>query len=148
MVEVTETKFKEDVEKAGYFIDKLQVNQFAFTDVMSDYLIQAVDFDIACEVKEVKLKNRKTEPTFKISRVTQESKLYNFEKRFPRNKSFIFFCWWTGRKETSSAYLVPIDKWILFRMRYKKSTIKFDEFNTEFCDFFVEVKNKIWNIKF
>jgi len=147
--QITEEKFKEDVEKLdGFFVEKLQVNPFAFTDVSADYLIQNEKFDILCEVKEIKMRNRKTEPKFTISRLTQEKKLWDWEHRFQRNKSFIFFCFWDTNKKKSNSYLVSILAWIRLRRIWIKSDITPEEFEQEFYLYKVKLNNNVWQLDF
>ena len=149
MKQVTEKYFKEDVmQQKNVFIQKIQVNPFAFTATSADYLIQNKNNDILCEVKEVRMVSRISEPKFVISRLTQESKLFEWENRLERNKSFVFFCFWARNKLNSSAYLVPINFWVTFRKKWTKSDIDPIEFERFFGKYSVKLRYNHWILDF
>ena len=147
--QVLEEHFRKSILKLdNHFIDKIQVNPFGFTDTPADFFIQNEKDDILVECKQISMKNRKTKPSFQISRLTQEKKLYDHEKRFPRNKSFILISFWYRSKKSSSTFLIPIEAWIRFRKRYFKSNIDPDRFLNEFEVYLLKLDKNEWIIQF
>lgn len=141
--QVIEGHFRNSILKLGnVFIDKIQVNPYALTSTQGDFLIQSPNFDIVVECKEVRIKNRKTQPKFYIERFTQEYKLNEFSKRNERNLGFLFLCFWNGRKENSHAYFIPIDIWLMCKKTLSRKTI-----GIESCDLIFKnwKLNKEWD---
>ena len=120
--QVTEKHFKDSII-GDFYVDKIQVNTHAHTPTTADFFIQSRKYDIMVECKQVK-------DIFDVYRLTQETKLTNWEERFARNRSFIFVCWWRGAKNKSPAYLIPIKGWLRFRKNYTNTTIRFGEFHS------------------
>ncbi len=133
----TEKLFREAVLKHNkdVHIQKIQVNTHAFTSTTADFFIQTKKHDIMVECKETKINNK-----FQISRLKQETKLINFQKRFKRNKSYIFLTF-VGRKHL--CFLISIDKWIKFR---QQNNIKMISCEDVFINFFDEYCED-WKIK-
>ena len=147
--QVIEQKFIEDVKKLEcHWIEKIQVNPFAFTSTSADFSIQNEKYDILVECKQVSMNDRKTNPSFQISRLTQETKLFQFHQRLYRNKAYIFLSFWNKNKEKSNTFLIPILIWIDFRRKYKKSTIDLEIFSGLFSNCLVDTKFGTWEIDF
>ena len=96
--QVTEKYFVESLKESNpdVFVEKIQVNPFAFTSTSADYLVQTKERDLLVECKQITMKNTsvteypRVRGSFDISRVTQESKLQAWDSRLKRNASFLF----------------------------------------------------------
>jgi len=135
MTQVTEKHFRESF--IHYFstsatIEKKQVNPLAHTDVNADYFIQTKDFDILVECKEVLcvMTKRESKPQFVLDRFTQNFKMNKFVDSFPRNRAYLFLCFWHGRKDNSFAYLIPPREYNkILKLWNKKSLNEIECFN-------------------
>lgn len=138
--QVTEQYFREAILcMDNIHVDKIQVNPFAFTSTTADYFIQTETSDCMVECKQITIKDKKH--VLDIHRLTQEFKLVEWDKRFKRNKSFVFINWWKGSKKNSFAYMVPITAWMKFRKTYKKSTIGLEDFSFTFGGYICPLLN-------
>lgn len=140
--QIVEKHFRESViTRSKVFISKIQVNPHSFTPTEGDFFIQTSRNDIIVECKQVS-GNR----SFYIDRLTQEKKLLDFEKRFNRNKAYIFLCYWKGSKKNSYAFLIPILSWIKFRKQFNMKNLNLETCENVFSCYQVDIFGKIWQI--
>jgi len=146
MVQKTETKFRESVLACNIntYIDKIQVNIHAHTATTADFLIQTPNNDVMVECKETQIHNR-----FDISRLSQETRLVEYDNRHKRNKSYIFLTFWHINMKHSQAYLIPITDWISFRTTNTNKTLKDTDVYEHFKQFLCRYKDstKSWNVE-
>jgi hypothetical protein len=154
-IQQTEKQFREAVKAMpNVHISKIQVNPYAHKSTEGDFFVQTTTNDIIVECKQVSMKNIHHRKAFDISRLTQETKLVNWVKLFPRNKAYLFLNFYGWSKDTSWCFLISIEDWIKFRKENMKN--KHHERKTltaEFCDERfnkqrVYTKDNNWDIKF
>ena len=137
--QVTERWFQESLHESNKCM-KIQVNTHAHTPTPADYFVQCERWDVMVECKQIK-------DVFDVLRVTQELRMLDWQDSFPRNKSYLFIVWFRKTKINSVAYLIPLDKWLEFRRKYDKRTIRLQKFHEHFSEYLNKFSvnfNKNW----